>query len=954
MTRPTTGEVFYAPAFFLDVCKISPAGTLVTSTSVTGAALELWRVEWDEVNDQVILGKGGGFLGGSYLGTLSEDFLSQTETELLPWTGSTVEDVVMTEIDPDGSKIYYLACGGDGGAGPPVIWNGYGNDIVTANLPLLTSPTFFSTWHLFNEVNNAEYADYSASVFEFGPNTYNGIAVDANNIYTYDGDNLKKWNKFTGAMVDSVILGHPVIESAGIAVDDCGIVYVGTVDSVVAYDPSLNHTGGFPMTGAVIDIRINGSLMYVCGEEFLVEMTLGATILEPSLSATEEICAECDGTATSDTTVCTGYIFESILWSPSGATTLTATGLCSGWHVATINFINGTDTLTFIDSVEVNSTVGAVTCDESFTNESCAGANDGTITLTATSGASPWTYDIATATNTTGIFTGLPPATYDITVTDDNGCVYTSTLTILAGSDLLVDIDFTDETCEGLTDGTITLTPSTGSSPYNFDIGITSNTTGDFTGLGVGTYTITVTDDNGCTFNGSVTLVEGSGINLNVVTQNDPTCFGFTDGSVTVETLGGTPTYTYTWSPTNPVSGATFNNLGDGTVTVSVVDASGCTDTLVIVITEPPALYADLSLTHPLCNGDTDGTAMVDTVYNAQGDLDNITYIWNPDPASVSGVGADSSWNMPAGTYVLTINDDNGCSNEFTFEIIEAPPLVFVELGYDPAFCRLFSYQSGNGVVFAAAGGGTPDYTYEWENLSTGATTSSTTWGALNPGDYQITVTDDAGCVLTQIITLDSLNPIADFIVNSDQLDANLEGTEIVEAFFTNTSQNFSNPNDPLADTTFYWNLDYNLADWYLTHDFFEILDTIYFGERVYEVCLVAQNKNGCTDTTCKSIIVHAIPELLPPNIFTPDGDGINDVFTFDFKSTAIVSFNCLIVNRWGNKMTEITAIADGWNGKDSGGKECPDGVYFYTYQAESTNGTAFDGQGTVQLVRKH
>jgi gliding motility-associated-like protein len=198
------------------------------------------------------------------------------------------------------------------------------------------------------------------------------------------------------------------------------------------------------------------------------------------------------------------------------------------------------------------------------------------------------------------------------------------------------------------------------------------------------------------------------------------------------------------------------------------------------------------------------------------------------------------------------------------------------------------------------------------------------------------------------------LNPIADFIVDSEQLDANLEGTEIVEAFFINTSQNFSNPNDPLADTTFYWNLNYDLVDWYLTHDFFEIMDTIYHGERIYEVCLVAQNKNGCTDTACKTIIVHAMPDLLPPNIFTPDGDGINDMFTFEFKSTAIVSFNCLIINRWGNKMTELMSIADGWNGKDAGGKECPDGVYFYTYQATSTNGTVFSGQGTVQLVREH
>jgi len=101
-------------------------------------------------------------------------------------------------------------------------------------------------------------------------------------------------------------------------------------------------------------------------------------------------------------------------------------------------------------------------------------------------------------------------------------------------------------------------------------------------------------------------------------------------------------------------------------------------------------------------------------------------------------------------------------------------------------------------VVYAAAAGGTPDYSYGWTNLGTGAANGSTTWGGLNPGSYLITATDDNGCIITETIELDSLNPIADFDVTSPQfLDPLVyEGTAIVDVHFVNQSLYFSNPID--------------------------------------------------------------------------------------------------------------------------------------------------------------
>ena len=87
-------------------------------------------------------------------------------------------------------------------------------------------------------------------------------------------------------------------------------------------------------------------------------------------------------------------------------------------------------------------------------------------------------------------------------------------------------------------------------------------------------------------------------------------------------------------------------------------------------------------------------------------------------------------------------------------------------------------------------------------------------------------------------------------------------------------------------------------------------------------------------------------------NIFSPNGDGVNDEFTFDFYAKSISEFKCVIVNRWGIQVGEINDIADGWDGTDMNGDPCKDGVYFYTYRAVSDNSTVIEGQGTVTISK--
>jgi len=484
----------------------------------------------------------------------------------------------------------------------------------------------------------------------------------------------------------------------------------------------------------------------------------------------------------------------------------------------------------------------------------------------------------------------------------------------------------------------------------------------NYSASGPGTYTITltVTATNGCvdSYDLDVTMYENPVLDL---IFNDPNCFGFNDGSVTVNTSGGSGSFTIiitdeSSTVVNPGGSNTANTLPEGWYYINVDDGTGCSGIDSVYLDAPDPLVVDLTLIMPACYGDQTGVAIVDTVLNVVGSNNTLSYFWNPNPSGQpGGEFADTSTMLGAGDYTLTVNTESGCTEVVNFTITEPEELVFAEIGYEPAYCRLFPFQSGNGVVFAAASGGTPDYTYEWTELSTGDTEDNTTWGGLNPGDYQMVVTDDNGCTLTQIITLDSLNPIAAFTPYGDGLDMNGEfchGLVPIDVSFSNQSLNFANPNDPLADTTFFWHYGYQGELWQINHDYSAILDTSYTEKGTYTVCLVAQNKNGCTDTACTDLILCDPLIFAPVNVFTPDLDGINDVFTFEFVSQAVKTFNATILDRWGVKIYEITEITQGWDGTDKQGNNVTDGVYFYYYEGTAENGDPFSGQGNVQVLK--
>lgn len=467
-------------------------------------------------------------------------------------------------------------------------------------------------------------------------------------------------------------------------------------------------------------------------------------------------------------------------------------------------------------------------------------------------------------------------------------------------------------------------------------------------------------DDQDCI---TITVTAGCALS-GIISPNNPTCYSLNDGSATINMTNITGNLTFVITDTlgnlvNQGNSNTANNLGIGWYYFEVTDDFPCTYIDSVFLQDPNEMDFDVEIESPLCYGQPTGLVYVDNIINFTGSSDSISFFWAPNTTGLNGLGEDSLINVGAGTYSITLNDDNGCTANQTFSVDYPDELVFAAedgLGHEPAQCRVFSYQNGNGVVYASAIGGTPAYTYLWTNLTTNQTANSSTWGGLNPGNYQVTVTDNNGCVLTGDITLDSLNPIANFEVSSEQfLTAGVcEGTADVYAVFTNTSENYEDPLDPNDIPDFFWTLnEENGLPWYLTHSFAETLDTIYTKGGTYSVCLEVLNNNGCSDILCKDLIIYDPLNFVAPNVFTPNADGENDVFTFAVWAKAVVEFECTIVNRWGKTVAIFDDISDVWAGLNLAGNLCPNGVYFYSYKGTAQNGETFEGQGNVHMIGK-
>lgn len=260
--------------------------------------------------------------------------------------------------------------------------------------------------------------------------------------------------------------------------------------------------------------------------------------------------------------------------SGSSNTTGTFTGLSGGNYTVTATDANAcTGTVT----VSVSSTVPVVLVTSSSVTPqtSCTTAN-GALTVSATGGTGPYTFTDGISSNTSGIFDPLAAGSYTITATDANSCSGSATEVISDNSPVIsASATTTAQTaCVG-SNGTITVVASGGGSPYTYNYSGGTNTTGTFTSVAAGFYTISVTDANGCGGTTSANVASTvPTVTVSATSTNASTAVA-TDGTATATPSGGNGAYTYAWTGTAQTT-ATVTGLAVGSYTVTATDANGC------------------------------------------------------------------------------------------------------------------------------------------------------------------------------------------------------------------------------------------------------------------------------------------------------------------------------------------------------------------------------------------
>ncbi|MFT7612406.1 MAG: hypothetical protein ACI9J3_001365 [Parvicellaceae bacterium] len=492
-----------------------------------------------------------------------------------------------------------------------------------------------------------------------------------------------------------------------------------------------------------------------CTEIVVVTVTEPMALTLNAIVTDETSAGACDGTITVTGMGGTGTLLYS---NDCGATFQASpifTGLCAGPHGLMIVDANGCTSS--CDTYLVNSGTPPCTMVSTYTtvNATCNGVCDGEIVLTTTAGTMPYMVnDPLTGGPTTYtsayLFTGLCAGTYTLLVQDAGGCSETLIVTINEPSLLFQTYTSSNESSVGACDGNITVTGVGGVSPYQYsiDCGLTYQT-GSFTGLCAGFYNVMTMDANGCT-TGCETVTIGSGgcTIVSNVTTVPATCFGACDGSVMIVSTGGSPLYTVT----DPMGGpdvsyssiGTFTGICAGTYTLMVTDALGCTEFVVVTITEPTQVIHTYTATNESSTGACDGTITVTGGGGTAG------YSYSIDCGVTFQTG--SFTGLCAGVYNVMTMDANGCSSGCeTVTIGSGGCIIISNTTIIPATC----FGACDGTIMIFSTGGSPLYTVTDPMGGPDVSYSSTgTIAGICAGTYTLMVTDALGCTELVVVTM--------------------------------------------------------------------------------------------------------------------------------------------------------------------------------------------------------
>lgn len=608
----------------------------------------------------------------------------------------------------------------------------------------------------------------------------------------------------------------------------------------------------------------------------------------------------------------------------------------------------------------------------------CFGNSTGSVEVFPVGGTQPYTFlwDSITGGQTTSTATGLKTGNYSVTVTDNLSATVVASLSLAQPDMLMGSISTVDIKCFGKNTGTATANEIGGTTGYSYAWS-NNQFTKTISGLGSGSYTVTITDANNCTATTSKSIEQPTEL-IPTKVVNHVSCFNGKNGSAFVSGSGGVSPYSFLWSFSSNKS--SVSNLSAGNYDVTITDKNGCDTVLPVSITEPPAFTGTLISTDETCFDLDNGTASITT----GGATGSHSYIWsngNPD-SSISGLKAgiysvtvrdqdncdtifsttinqplaieilstkkDIScsgekdgnisvlssggvgshiyeWNtgsnqqnitnLVAGIYTITVTDSDGCDTVSSITITNPNPFSVISSTED-----VTCFNKNNGTASVVVTGGTAPYSYSWSNGKTSALNSG-----LSVGSYTVTISDKNTC--------DTV--ITPFVVNEPT--EQVVTVSAVNVYCGILGGASASPSGGTPGYSFLWNNGETSA-------------TI-GGLKTGQYTVTVTDKQECKKTENVTVSeVECDRDPKPDRVFTPNGDGYNDtwyIINMDYYPT----MDLHIYDRWGQKVHQQNGKYEPWDGKTLGAV-LPYATYYYVLIKDTENKSLGTKTGSVTIIR--
>jgi Secretion system C-terminal sorting domain/SprB repeat len=406
----------------------------------------------------------------------------------------------------------------------------------------------------------------------------------------------------------------------------------------------------------------------------------------------------------------TGASSQSISNLPPANYTVTVTDLMGCTDVASVSLTQPGILSNSLSSIPIN----------------CANGQDGAITLLPSGGNGAYTYLWNTGATSQNL-SNLNAGTYSVTISDAAACSLVESITLTNPSQLNTFSNNTNVPCFGEANGSIQLNTSGGNAPYQYlwNNGATGTAINN---LAVGTYTSTITDNNGCTLVYNATITSPNAIEANpLITAVD--CSGSNNGIIDLSPNGGIGAYTYNWS-TGAIT-QDLTSVGDGNYSVTITDGNNCSIIENISVLEPSPIMSTYNTTNPTCFGENNGSISL----SINGGASPYDYLWN------TGQTTAQLSNLTSGNYSVTITDNNACTKVQEINLSQPAALAYTNFQQVNNNC----FGTNKGMISLIATGGSGNYNYQWSNGS-----SQNTINALPAGNYSVTITDANNCTFSE------------------------------------------------------------------------------------------------------------------------------------------------------------------------------------------------------------